>query len=195
MGRFGSWPSHDPALAANHLCSEDFTCTASVHSLWFLLVLKIVLNTGFPRVISLCRIRLRLDFFFLFWCLIKFKSRYLPYAAGRKGCLRFSILSCMGFSVPCCLLGSYPGRNGSGPPSSAFHFGLVLCCKGSTVLAWGCWWSKEHPAPGKVFPFLLNNIYECNWCLVWNAPGQTGNAEQRVTLFGWYFLISVAVGA
>lgn len=47
-------------------------------------------STDFPWVISLCRIRLRLDSFF--WCLTKFKSRYLPYAAGRKGCPSLSIL-------------------------------------------------------------------------------------------------------
>lgn len=39
-------------------------------------------NTDFPRVISLRRIRLRLDCFLVFFplsCFIKFKSRYLPY--------------------------------------------------------------------------------------------------------------------
>lgn len=47
------------------------------------------------------------------------------------------------------------GGMASSPPSSAFCFGLVFFCKGSTMLAWRCWWSEEHPAPGKVFPFLL----------------------------------------
>lgn len=38
-------------------------------------------------------------------------------------------------------------------------------------------------------------MYECNWCWVWNAPGETGNSEQRFTLFGGYSLISVAIDA
>ena len=89
-------------------------------------------STDFPRVISLCRIRLRLDFF---WCLTIFRFRYLPCAVSR-GCRKkrlsqfLSAVICAPNSVSLLSFCDHTqGGMASGPPRSAFRFGLVFSAK------------------------------------------------------------------
>lgn len=110
-------------------------------------------NTDFPRVISLFRIRLRSDFFS---GAVSNLSPGICHMLQGEEAVSVSPYWAVWNSVSLAAFWDHTqGGMVSGPHTSAFHFGLAFFCKGSTMLAWRCWWSKEHLAPGKVFPFLL----------------------------------------
>lgn len=99
-------------------------------------------DTDFPRVISLCRIRLRLDFFFFFGALSNLSPGICHMLQGEKA-VSVSPFCAVWNSVSLAALWDHAQL--SLPLWTRLFF--FLSCKGSTMLAWRCWWPKEHPAP------------------------------------------------